>query len=226
VVDTRAYRFRGTVEPGASLVAAGRYDVPVDPDGTWSIVLMLEPGGNLTRFVATGEGGPACVDVSVRYEPPIVLRGDGLGVVDLGRTTGEALDVLEATLGPPSRSDEGFFRYWYWDGLGLTVAFDEYPFYRDDGAEHFVSWSLWGDPLVRLRTWAGIGLGDDLESLVAGHGSRVSEPMTNDECGPPWYVWLDEPGSDMRERVLVAFDGEPLQGGVISYLHAGAGEGC
>ncbi len=51
------YRFVGTTEPGASVVAAGRYPVEVDAGGNWSIVLILNPGGNVATFVATDPAG-------------------------------------------------------------------------------------------------------------------------------------------------------------------------
>jgi hypothetical protein len=226
VVTSRAFRFVGTVEPGVELTAGGGDPVQVAADGTWSTVLLLDPGPNLVRFLAANEGGPACVELAVHYEPPIELRGDGLGVVDFGRPTEEALDVLEATLGPPSRSDEGFYRYWHWDRLGLTVAFDAGSFYRGDAVEHFMAWSVWGEPAVALLTSEGIGLGDDHAALVAAHGEHVSDPVAHDECMPPWYVWLNDPGSDMTQRILVAFEVAPNEDGAITYLHAGGGEGC
>jgi hypothetical protein len=43
-VTTRLYQFRGTVAAGASVVAADRYDAAVGADGSWAIVLVLNPG--------------------------------------------------------------------------------------------------------------------------------------------------------------------------------------
>jgi hypothetical protein len=56
-VTDRALRFSGTTEPGAAVVAAGRYPVEVAADGSWSIVLMLNPGGNVATFAATDAAG-------------------------------------------------------------------------------------------------------------------------------------------------------------------------
>lgn len=50
-------RFRGVTEPGATVVAAGRYQADVAADGKWSIVLILNPGGNVATFVATDGAG-------------------------------------------------------------------------------------------------------------------------------------------------------------------------
>ena len=71
-VTTRKYEFRGVTEPGATVVAAGRYDVEVNDDGSWSILLVLERGGNLALFEATDAAGNASeARMTVVYEPPI-----------------------------------------------------------------------------------------------------------------------------------------------------------
>jgi len=62
--------FRGITEPGAS-VFAGQYAADVDGNGNWSIVLVLSPGANGARFVATdAAGNQAEARVTVHYDPP------------------------------------------------------------------------------------------------------------------------------------------------------------
>lgn len=62
--------FRGTTEPGAS-VAAGQYSADVDDAGNWSIVLVLSPGANGARFVATDAAGNQTeARVTVHYDVP------------------------------------------------------------------------------------------------------------------------------------------------------------
>lgn len=56
-VTERSYRFAGFTEPGVTLTAAGRYPVEVGADGSWEIVLILNPGGNIARFVAEDAAG-------------------------------------------------------------------------------------------------------------------------------------------------------------------------
>lgn len=56
-VTERSYRFAGFTEPGATLTAAGRYPVDVAADGSWAVVLILNPGGNIARFVAEDAAG-------------------------------------------------------------------------------------------------------------------------------------------------------------------------
>ncbi len=67
-VTEKSLRFEGTTEPGA-VVAAGPYQADVDQEGRWSIVLLLNPGGNLASFTATDPAGnTAEASVSVTYE--------------------------------------------------------------------------------------------------------------------------------------------------------------
>jgi hypothetical protein len=62
--------FRGTTEPGAT-VFAGQYEATVDGDGAWSIVLVLSPGANGARFVATdAAGNQSEAKVTVYYDVP------------------------------------------------------------------------------------------------------------------------------------------------------------
>jgi len=69
-VAEKSLRFAGTTEPGA-IVAAGPYLADVSEDGQWSIVLLLNPGGNLASFTSTdGAGNTTEASVSVTYEVP------------------------------------------------------------------------------------------------------------------------------------------------------------
>ncbi|MCP3993760.1 MAG: hypothetical protein GY722_01670 [bacterium] len=62
--------FRGATEPGAT-VFAGQYEAIVDDSGNWSIVLVLSPGANGARFVATdAAGNQSEARVTVHYDVP------------------------------------------------------------------------------------------------------------------------------------------------------------
>lgn len=62
--------FRGTTEPGAT-VFAGQYGANVDRDGNWSIALILSPGANGARFVASDAAGNQTeARVTVHYDVP------------------------------------------------------------------------------------------------------------------------------------------------------------
>lgn len=70
VVAEKSLRFEGTTEPGA-VVAAGPYLADVRNDGYWSIVLLLNEGGNLASFTSTDAAGNAAeASLSVTYQPP------------------------------------------------------------------------------------------------------------------------------------------------------------
>lgn len=68
--ESDVLEFRGTTEPGATVVA-GQYQATVDGEGNWSIVLILSPGANGARFVATdAAGNQAAAGVTVHYDVP------------------------------------------------------------------------------------------------------------------------------------------------------------
>jgi hypothetical protein len=211
-----AYRPRFIDDDGRTIVVSG-----VGPDR--NVVVVAEGGAagvlDLDRATVSlwdaGRGGPR----------PVTLRGDGLGIVDFGTPTSEALEILDGALGPPSRTSERFYRYAYWDDLGLAVAFDDYDFYRDDGVEHFVGWGVWGEPGA-VATSGGVGIGDTYEELSTAHPGQVTLPPQHDACLPQWHVWLQDPGPGFDRSILVTFDGDPAEDGRILNLHAGATEGC
>ena len=73
--ETNLVTFVGTTEPGASVVAGGRYAAAVDSTGVWSIELVLAPGPNGATFVATDAAGNQSVAKLVVHldtpkEPP------------------------------------------------------------------------------------------------------------------------------------------------------------
>ncbi len=63
--------FRGTTEPGATVLAAGKFPAAVDGEGHWSVQLVLAEGPNRAAFVATDPAGnTAEASVVVYYDPP------------------------------------------------------------------------------------------------------------------------------------------------------------
>lgn len=68
---SREVLFGGTTEPGAAVLVWGKWAASVAADGSWSIVLILEPGTNVARFTATDAAGNTSVtERAVRYDPP------------------------------------------------------------------------------------------------------------------------------------------------------------
>ncbi len=122
-VTTGTYRFAGTTEPGCTVTAAGRYPADVDAEGNWSIILVLNEGGNLATFVAADEAGnTTTARIAVYYERPArnsdyySLAGNtptrypdtplAIAFVDLE----DGADELVAEFGPPDQGsipDEG-----------------------------------------------------------------------------------------------------------------------
>lgn len=69
--DEDVLKFTGMTEPGA-VVAAGPYEADVAEDGSWSIVLILNPGSNRAVFTSTdAAGNVATAEVTVSYTPPV-----------------------------------------------------------------------------------------------------------------------------------------------------------
>jgi hypothetical protein len=73
--ETNLVTFVGTTEPGANVIAGGRYAAAVDAAGVWSIELVLAPGANGATFVATDTAGnqsvaKLVVHLDVPKEPP------------------------------------------------------------------------------------------------------------------------------------------------------------
>lgn len=58
-LEIKTVSFTGSTEPGASVIASGKFPAKVDGDGRWSVSLVLAPGANGVRFVATDAAGNA-----------------------------------------------------------------------------------------------------------------------------------------------------------------------
>ncbi|MFP5332718.1 MAG: hypothetical protein ACLGHX_10220 [Acidimicrobiia bacterium] len=70
VFETDRITFAGVTEPGAR-VFGGPYEADVDPDGNWSIVLILSEGKNTATFTAVDSAGnEASATVTAVYQPP------------------------------------------------------------------------------------------------------------------------------------------------------------
>ena len=56
-LDTRIVTFSGRTEPGAAVLASGKFPVVVDDKGLWAVDLVLAPGANGVVFSATDVAG-------------------------------------------------------------------------------------------------------------------------------------------------------------------------
>lgn len=102
MVTTAVYTFQGITDPGCTVDVGGKYLADVDPDGNWTLDLVLRPGGNTTTITATDEdGAKTAVQVSLTYAP-FVIRSDGLGIVSFGDPVEDVVAILTDLLGPAS----------------------------------------------------------------------------------------------------------------------------
>jgi hypothetical protein len=63
--------FSGKTEPGATVVAGGKWEASVTEEGQWSIQLVLSAGANGASFVATdAAGNETSARITVHYDPP------------------------------------------------------------------------------------------------------------------------------------------------------------
>ena len=64
-------QFRGTTEPGATVLAAGEWKADVDELGNWEIILGLNSGSNIVTFTARDDAGnETTAQIIVNYDPP------------------------------------------------------------------------------------------------------------------------------------------------------------
>ena len=64
-------QFRGTTEPGATVIAAGLWEADVDAEGNWEIVMAVNSGSNIATFTAIdGAGNETSEQVTFVYDPP------------------------------------------------------------------------------------------------------------------------------------------------------------
>lgn len=195
-------------------------------------VLLAGCGGDDDPKAADGErpeatdttgAGAAPLDgettSTTEAESVIVLRGDGVGVVDLGATPETAIAAVTAALGAPSRDtgwEPAFSEYGTCPGEQVRgVEWDHLVLVFTDGdtaygsGPHLFTWRVTGAPPA-LGTARGLGYGAttaDAEELYPGD-VEITEP---DDPFPGFLTVLAEGGT------ITAF----LDGDTITNLEAG-----
>ena len=167
-----------------------------EPDGGATTSPTSEPDESAAD---AGEDGPTTTLPDAAVE--VVLRGDGLGVVELGDRPDDAIDALTDALGPPTRDtgwQPAFSEYGTCPGEQIRgVEWDHLVLLFTDGStaegegEHLFAWRLSGAPPA-LGTATGFGWGataTDAEELHPGQVEVVpaEEPF-------PGFVLVDADG--------------------------------
>ena len=189
-------------EPLAALVVnAASPDIPA-----WEA-----PVAGVARFVTA--------PVTVR-PAQFALRGDGLGIVELGQPMASAMPLLEARFGATSdewtydpencRGDterccsamtgsgcEDYFRAVTWDDVGLSVTFADDFRYPSDGVPHLTFWSTWGAN-GNTATLESVSIGTTEVALQAAYGNRLVRTIVG--CGD------DAPAYRLNEEMPIVFE--------------------
>jgi hypothetical protein len=224
VVDSPTYRFEGIADPDAEVVAAGRYPVTVEPDGAWSIVLVLRPGQNVATITAADDAGnTTTVKRAVTHQPsppPPIVIASAAGITLLADGAPEVLvDVPSVRVA--FRLSEG------------TVVYQREGAFRDEHPAPVMIVEPGGEPVelvgtdgVRPVLW---GVGEVGGSSVALYerwpvpcGGQDSLP----ECrGPLVALSLD----DGSEQELAGFSApgyglgpSAIEGGIVLVYNTGA----
>jgi hypothetical protein len=186
------------------------------------------PAAPTTSITATSSTTTTTSTTTTAAPPPVgelVLRSDGLGVVSFGDPVDTVLPLLEQALGRRPTSDiteTGDLPFGYggrgttvrivgFDGLGLV--FTAWPYFRDDGVVHVVSWGVGVGGTIDLATPEGIRPGSTVDELRAAYGDRLRLPPEPDECTGSWHFFvgtsptglmgtLDGPPSDPQSSAI------------------------
>jgi hypothetical protein len=164
VVGNSVARLSGTTEPGARVQAWDRWSAEVDPGGSWTLTLVLDPGTNIARVSATdAAGNTSTAEIVIEYRPPTPATE-----VVMFTPTVEPTEHRQATCpGPASASDRA----------------DTY---------RCLSGGLIFDPCI--LTEFGLICGASPITGAAGFIADPDEPLESVEARPGNRPWLIELG--------------------------------
>lgn len=169
---------------------------------------------------ATSTPSSSTTSVTEPSDPQIELRGDGLGVVDLGAAPDVAIAAVSAELGDPTL-DTGWdspaspygtcpgdrVRGVEWDHLVLLFTDGSTPY---GSSEHLFAWRITGAPPA-LGTAKGLGF----EATIADAEELYPGEVEVMEAEEPFPAFLRVPVGD---GTITGY----LDGDVITNLEAGA----
>lgn len=157
----------------------------------------------------------------------LVLRGDGLGIVDFGQPAEEVAQILEQVIGS-SATDSGSEADWIefvgWRDLGLYLGFDKPASSEFTGVSRFVGWDYASPDGLGLLTDKDVGIGSSLSEVRAAYGDRVQIDAEPDECFGGWTYRLVSQSGEVE--LVGTLDRSPADDARITSAHAGIGVGC
>ena len=193
-----------------ALLGAGCDDDDDPPAITTSVaVTTTAPAVTTTGGVTTT--GPAAATTTVPAAADIVLRVDGLDLVDFGDPKDPALSALSAALGTVDETGVGCEL----GGPGTSTArWKELSVeFADGGVRSYTVRPPNGvAPVLNLKTEAGIGLGSTVAQLKTAYGARLTIPGLGPEFDPESFG-ISFPGTD---RVILGSLSETSDAGVVT----------
>lgn len=202
LVGSKRVQLRGRTDPGCTVDVGGRYFADVDPDGNWTMGLVLHPGDNSTTLTAIHPetGLETTQSLQIRYEPGAVLNADGLGVATFGDPMDDVRVALTDLFGPPSSEQameapfdggEGpgggtqtcntavgypcfdSIRFLIWDDVGLSVVIGDWEVART-GDDDYEQELVHAAPNLRGYTYWG---GDASLTLYTATGITIGSTV-------------------------------------------------
>lgn len=149
-----------------------------------------------TTTVPVTTTAPASSTTTAPHGGGVVLRPDGLGVVDFGDEAGAVLARLTGLLGPPgddrplaSCPSGAADRLVQFSELGVLLA-------GPPGSQRLVAWDIGpaSGAFPELTTAEGVGVGSTVAELRAAYGDRL-EISGDDAFGPSFDVRAAPPGA-------------------------------
>jgi hypothetical protein len=163
---------------------------------TSSVAVTTVPVATTTASTTSAPGATTPTPTTAPAAVAVVLRPDGLGVVAFGATKDATLTALTAAFGPVDETGTGCelagpdVTTARWDELRVQFVgqmFDSYNVRPANGAE----------PVLGLKTEAGVGVGSTVAQLQAAYGSRLTIPGLPPEFGGDDFA-VSFPGTDRK----------------------------
>lgn len=197
----------------AAMLVAGCTDDGDDPPATTTTSVAVTTTAPAVTTTGATTTAPEVTSTTPPAAAAIVLRVDGLGLVDFGDPKDAALSALSAALGPIDESGVGCEL----GGPGSTTA--RWKELRVEFADGVVrSYNVRPPngvaPVLNLETEAGVGLGSTVAQLETAYGARLSIPGLSAEFGPDNFA-VAFPATD---RVLLGTLSDTSDTGTVTAI--------